>query len=129
MEFVIFFFLCSYKSLDVKNILLETVSNHVLPQMLASPLWPGLNSLLREYLKFMDDHFRESADLTFLAYRHRNYSKVSWELENIFFHIQTLIFLNGFNILPSMIMLKVNPAGLGLSLPLAKKERIYLLFT
>ncbi|KAL0370730.1 UNVERIFIED_CONTAM: N-terminal acetyltransferase B complex auxiliary subunit NAA25 [Sesamum angustifolium] len=24
----------------------------------------------------MDDHFRESADLTFLAYRHRNYSKV-----------------------------------------------------
>ncbi|KAL8516398.1 hypothetical protein ACS0TY_014887 [Phlomoides rotata] len=65
-----------YKSLDVKNILLETVSHNVLPQMLASPLWADLNSLLREYLKFMDDHFRESADLTFLAYRHRNYSKV-----------------------------------------------------
>ncbi|KAL6532598.1 hypothetical protein OROHE_014020 [Orobanche hederae] len=66
----------SYKSLDVKNILLETVSHHILPQMLASPLWADTNDLLREYLKFMDDHFRESADLTFLAYRHRNYSKV-----------------------------------------------------
>ncbi|XP_027090776.1 N-terminal acetyltransferase B complex auxiliary subunit NAA25 isoform X1 [Coffea arabica] len=65
-----------YKSLDVKNILLETVSHHILPQMLASPLWSDLNDLLRDYLKFMDDHFRESADLTFLAYRHRNYSKV-----------------------------------------------------
>ncbi|KAH6765715.1 Tetratricopeptide repeat superfamily protein [Perilla frutescens var. hirtella] len=65
-----------YKSLDVKNILLETVSHHILPQMLASPLWPYLNNLLSDYLRFMDDHFRESADLTFLAYRHRNYSKV-----------------------------------------------------
>ncbi|GER30478.1 tetratricopeptide repeat protein [Striga asiatica] len=64
-----------YKSLDVKNILLETVSHHILPQMLSSLLWEDTNDLLREYLKFMDDHFRESADLTFLAYRHRNYSK------------------------------------------------------
>lgn len=65
-----------YKSLDVKNILLETVSHHILPQMLTSSLWPDLNNLLSDYLRFMDDHFRESADLTFLAYRHRNYSKV-----------------------------------------------------
>ncbi|KAE8039358.1 hypothetical protein FH972_011778 [Carpinus fangiana] len=65
-----------YKSLDVKNILMETVSHHILPQMLVSPLWADLNNLLKDYLKFMDDHFRESADLTFLAYRHRNYSKV-----------------------------------------------------
>ncbi|KAI7982572.1 N-terminal acetyltransferase B complex auxiliary subunit NAA25 [Camellia lanceoleosa] len=65
-----------YKSLDVKNILLETVSHHILPQMLISPLWVDLGELLRDYLRFMDDHFRESADLTFLAYRHRNYSKV-----------------------------------------------------
>ncbi|XVF46172.1 hypothetical protein PTKIN_Ptkin03bG0005600 [Pterospermum kingtungense] len=65
-----------YKSLDVKNILMETVSHHILPQMLASPLWTDLSDLLKDYLKFMDDHFRESADLTFLAYRHRNYSKV-----------------------------------------------------
>ncbi|XP_052190643.1 N-terminal acetyltransferase B complex auxiliary subunit NAA25 isoform X2 [Diospyros lotus] len=65
-----------YKSLDVKNILLETVSHHILPQMLMSPLWVDLGDLLRDYLKFMDDHFKESADLAFLAYRHRNYSKV-----------------------------------------------------
>ncbi|KAF8018754.1 hypothetical protein BT93_H3607 [Corymbia citriodora subsp. variegata] len=64
-----------YKSLEVKNILLETVSHNILPQMLGSPLWMDLNTLLRDYLKFMDDHFKESADLTFLAYRHRNYSK------------------------------------------------------
>ncbi|KAJ7964264.1 phagocyte signaling-impaired protein [Quillaja saponaria] len=65
-----------YKSLDVKNILMETVTHHILPQMLVSPLWVELHNLLKDYLKFMDDHFRESADLTFLAYRHRNYSKV-----------------------------------------------------
>ncbi|XP_024023343.1 N-terminal acetyltransferase B complex auxiliary subunit NAA25 [Morus notabilis] len=65
-----------FKSLDVKNILTETISHHILPQMLVSPLWVDLNNLLQDYLKFMDDHFRESADLTFLAYRHRNYSKV-----------------------------------------------------
>lgn len=65
-----------YKTLDVKNILLETVSHHILPQMLASPLWTDSTDILRDYLRFMDDHFRESADLTFLAYRHRSYSKV-----------------------------------------------------
>lgn len=70
------FFSFRFKSLDVKNILMETVSHHILPQMLVSPLWVDLNNLLQDYLKFMDDHFRESADLTFLAYRHRNYSKV-----------------------------------------------------
>lgn len=70
------FVMCRYKSLDVKNILLETVSHHILPQMLMYPLWNDLGDLLKDYLKFMDDHFRESADLTFLAYRHRNYSKV-----------------------------------------------------
>ncbi|KHN02114.1 Phagocyte signaling-impaired protein [Glycine soja] len=65
-----------YKSLEVKNILMESILHHILPQMLVSPLWTELNHLLKDYLKFMDDHFRESADLTFLAYRHRNYSKV-----------------------------------------------------
>ncbi|XP_059626419.1 N-terminal acetyltransferase B complex auxiliary subunit NAA25 isoform X2 [Cornus florida] len=64
-----------YKSLEVKNILLETVSHHMLPQMFVSPLWIDLNDFLKDYLKFMDGHLRESADLTFLAYRHRNYSK------------------------------------------------------
>ncbi|KAJ8751296.1 hypothetical protein K2173_016478 [Erythroxylum novogranatense] len=65
-----------YKSLDVKNILMETLMHNILPQMLSSPLWVDLSNLLKDYLRFMDDHFRESADLTFLAYRHRNYSKV-----------------------------------------------------
>nr|XP_016456815.1 PREDICTED: phagocyte signaling-impaired protein-like isoform X3 [Nicotiana tabacum] len=65
-----------YKTLDVKNILLESVSHHILPQMLSSPLWADSTDILRDYLRFMDDHFRESADLTFLAYRHRSYSKV-----------------------------------------------------
>ncbi|KAI3819684.1 hypothetical protein L1987_13531 [Smallanthus sonchifolius] len=65
-----------YKSLDVKNILLETVSHHIFPQMLTSPLLVDISDALKGYLRFMDDHFRESADLTFLAYRHRNYSKV-----------------------------------------------------
>ncbi|PIM98433.1 Mitochondrial inheritance and actin cytoskeleton organization protein [Handroanthus impetiginosus] len=65
-----------YKSLDVKNILLETESHHILPQMLGSPLWADSSNLLSEYLKFMDDHLREHADLTFLTYRHKNYSKV-----------------------------------------------------
>jgi len=45
--------------------------------MLESPMWVDLSNLLKDYLKFMDDHLRESADLTFLAYRHRNYSKVN----------------------------------------------------
>ncbi|KAJ0084133.1 hypothetical protein Patl1_30998 [Pistacia atlantica] len=66
-----------YKALDVKNILMETVLHHIFPQLMESPLWVDLNNLLKDYLKFMDEHFRESADLTFLAYRHRNYSKVS----------------------------------------------------
>ncbi|XP_048226792.1 N-terminal acetyltransferase B complex auxiliary subunit NAA25 isoform X2 [Ricinus communis] len=65
-----------YKFLDVKNILMETVSHHIFPYMLPSPLWVDSSNLLKNYLRFMDDHFRESADLTFLAYRHRNYSKV-----------------------------------------------------
>ncbi|KAK1428263.1 hypothetical protein QVD17_17093 [Tagetes erecta] len=65
-----------YKSLDVKNILLETVSHHIFPQMLTSTLLVDISDVMKGYLKFMDDHFKESADLTFLAYRHRNYSKV-----------------------------------------------------
>lgn len=69
-------FILRFKLLDVKNILMETALHHILPQMLVSPLWTDLNNLLQDYLKFMDDYFRESADLTFLAYRHRNYSKV-----------------------------------------------------
>ncbi|XP_068634358.1 N-terminal acetyltransferase B complex auxiliary subunit NAA25 isoform X2 [Aristolochia californica] len=65
-----------YLTLDIKNILLETSSHHILPEMLRSPLWSNLSDLLNDYLKFMEDHLKEAADLTFLAYRHRNYTKV-----------------------------------------------------
>ncbi|XP_020102964.1 phagocyte signaling-impaired protein isoform X2 [Ananas comosus] len=65
-----------YGTLEVKNILQETMSHHILPQMLKSPFCSEAADLVKEYLKFMDDHLREAADLTFLAYRHRNYSKV-----------------------------------------------------
>ena len=66
-----------YVSLEVKNILLESVSHHILPQMLSSPFLQQTASLVKDYLRFMDDHLKESADLTCLAYRHRTYSKVS----------------------------------------------------
>ena len=62
--------------MDVKNILLETMSHHILGQMLKYPLWEELSGIMSEYLKFMDDYMREAADHTFVAYRHRNYSKV-----------------------------------------------------
>uniref|UniRef100_A0A452YRW3 N-alpha-acetyltransferase 25, NatB auxiliary subunit n=1 Tax=Aegilops tauschii subsp. strangulata TaxID=200361 RepID=A0A452YRW3_AEGTS len=65
-----------YVSLEVKNILLESVSHHILPQMLSSPFLQQTASLVKDYLRFMDDHLKESADLTCLAYRHRTYSKV-----------------------------------------------------
>uniref|UniRef100_A0ACD5TMA4 Uncharacterized protein n=1 Tax=Avena sativa TaxID=4498 RepID=A0ACD5TMA4_AVESA len=65
-----------YVSLEVKNILLESVSHHILPHMLSSPYLQQTASLVKDYLKFMDDHLKESADLTCLAYRHRTYSKV-----------------------------------------------------
>lgn len=74
--------------MDVKNILAETVSHHILPQMLVSPLWVDLSNLLKDYLKFMDDHFREFAELAFLAYRHRNYSKVSKTISFMDFILQ-----------------------------------------
>jgi N-terminal acetyltransferase B complex non-catalytic subunit len=62
--------------LEVKNILLESVLHHILPQMLNSPFLQQTADLVKDYLKFMDDHLKESADLTCLAYRHRTYSKV-----------------------------------------------------
>lgn len=64
-----------YRTLDVKNILLETTLHHILPQMSVSPHWEDLSDILKDYLKFMVDHVKESADLTFLAYRHRTYTK------------------------------------------------------
>ena len=70
-------FVCRYITLEVKNIILESVSHHILPQMLNSPFLQHAADLVKDYLKFMDDHLKESADLTCLAYRHRTYSKVN----------------------------------------------------
>lgn len=65
-----------YRSLEIKNIMQESMSHHIFPQLLSSPLWFELNSMMKEYLKFHEDYMKEAADLTFLAYRHCNYSKV-----------------------------------------------------
>jgi N-terminal acetyltransferase B complex non-catalytic subunit len=51
------------------------VASNVSP-LLSSPLWSELNSIMKEYLKFHEDYMKEATDLTFLAYRHCNYSKV-----------------------------------------------------
>ncbi|XP_026441543.1 N-terminal acetyltransferase B complex auxiliary subunit NAA25-like isoform X1 [Papaver somniferum] len=64
-----------YKTLDIKNILLETVWHHIVPQMLLSTHWADLAEILHGYISFMEDHFKESPDFIFLAYRHRNYTK------------------------------------------------------
>lgn len=65
-----------YRSLEIKNIMQESMSHHIFPHLLSSPLWSELNSMMKEYLKFHEDYMKEAADLTFLAYRHCNYSKV-----------------------------------------------------
>lgn len=65
-----------YRSLEIKNIMQESMSHHIFPHLLSSPLWFELNSMMKEYLKFHEDYMKEAADLTFLAYRHCNYSKV-----------------------------------------------------
>ena len=66
-----------YRSLEIKNIMQESMSHHIFPQLLTSPLWSQVNCIMNEYLKFHEDYMKEAADLTFLAYRHCNYSKVS----------------------------------------------------
>lgn len=73
-----------YKTLQIKNILLETVSHHILPQLLNSPMWSNVSDILKNYLIFMDNYMREAADHTSLAFRHCNYSKVieTVELKN-----------------------------------------------
>ncbi|CAM6090624.1 unnamed protein product [Calypogeia fissa] len=65
-----------YRSLDMKFILLESMSHLILPGVLGSTRWSDLGSLLTDSLKFYDNHRTESADLTILAYQHSTYSKV-----------------------------------------------------
>lgn len=65
-----------YKTLDAKNILVETLSHHILPSLIKSTLWSELDSLMKDMIKFYDDYLKEAGDLAILAYRHCNYSKV-----------------------------------------------------
>ncbi|KAL2622376.1 hypothetical protein R1flu_002581 [Riccia fluitans] len=65
-----------YRTLDVKYILVETISHLILPGLLGSTQWADLQGLLKDGIKFYDNHQSESADLTILAYNHSTYSKV-----------------------------------------------------
>lgn len=67
---------CRYKTMDVKNILIETFSHHMLIPLMRSMLWSELDSLLGETVKFHEDYAKEAADIVIIAYRHCNYSKV-----------------------------------------------------
>lgn len=78
-----FCFAYRYTSLDVKNILLESVLHHILPQLLASPLWSNLKDILESYLGFMQEFFLESAEMTVYTYRHKSYSKVCLSVDKM----------------------------------------------
>lgn len=65
-----------YKTMDVKNILIETFSHHMLIPLMRSMLWSELDSMLGETVKFHEDYAKEAADIVIVAYRHCNYSKV-----------------------------------------------------
>ncbi len=62
--------------MDVKYILLESMSHHMFPGLVASMDWDNLDNMLQEISKFHGDYQREAADLIILAYRHNTYSKV-----------------------------------------------------
>ncbi|MCO5596839.1 hypothetical protein L7F22_050909 [Adiantum nelumboides] len=65
-----------FKSLDIKNILNETLSHHMLLPLMRSMLWLELETMVNETVKFHKDYAKEAADLTIVAYRNCNYSKV-----------------------------------------------------
>lgn len=67
--------------------------------MVKSPLWTYLLDILNDYVKFMDDYFKEAADLTFLGYRHRNYTKVSTVLSAASTLLDTLFLFIAFSTL------------------------------
>ncbi|KAG0563622.1 hypothetical protein KC19_8G046000 [Ceratodon purpureus] len=65
-----------FKAADVKYILLDSMSHHILPGLVSSLDWDSLDSATRDIIKFHDDYKREAADLAILAYHHNTYSKV-----------------------------------------------------
>ncbi|KAI5079570.1 hypothetical protein GOP47_0005049 [Adiantum capillus-veneris] len=84
-----------YKSLDVKNILIETLSHHMLLPLRRSMLWSELETMLSDTVKFHKDYAKEAADLTIVAYRNCNYSKVLEfvQFKNRLQHSHNLLFL------------------------------------
>lgn len=70
--------------MDIKYILLESMSHHILPSLLSSLQWAALESTLQDISKFHDDYQQEAADLIMLAYRHGTYSKVGLLLVLLF---------------------------------------------
>ncbi|KAH7301648.1 hypothetical protein KP509_23G036000 [Ceratopteris richardii] len=65
-----------FKTMDVKNILVETLSHHILLPLTRSMHWSEFESVLGETLKFHEDCAKEAADLTIVAYKQCNYTKV-----------------------------------------------------
>eukprot|EP00850_Spirogloea_muscicola_P011586 SM000072S21220 [mRNA] locus=s72:417372:423440:+ [translate_table: standard] len=65
-----------YELLEIKHIMLETMSHHIVPFLLDAGHWKPLESLYNAFTKFHDTHSREAADFTIMAYRHSTYGKV-----------------------------------------------------
>lgn len=65
-----------FQTLDVKHILLETLSHHVIRPLLQCGCWQEARSLFALMTTFHEDHRRDSPDLTSVAFRHGTYSKI-----------------------------------------------------
>eukprot|EP00850_Spirogloea_muscicola_P000801 SM000003S11046 [mRNA] locus=s3:514453:521818:- [translate_table: standard] len=65
-----------YELLEIKHIMLETMSHLIAPFLLDAGHWKPLESLYNAFTKFHDTHIREAADFTIMAYRHSTYGKV-----------------------------------------------------
>eukprot|EP00850_Spirogloea_muscicola_P000725 SM000003S10970 [mRNA] locus=s3:80893:87083:- [translate_table: standard] len=65
-----------YELLEVKHIMLETMTHHIVPFLLDAGHWKPLESQYNAFTKFHDTHIREAADFTIMAYRHSTYGKV-----------------------------------------------------
>lgn len=82
--------LCSYKSLDANDIFLEPISQKIIPQMLISLPCDDSKDFTRDYMKFMDDQFTQSAEAASRAYHDKKYLQVRCFLSGFF-----LIYISG----------------------------------
>lgn len=65
-----------YKTVDIKYILLDTLSHHIVYYLFGTSLSSDLEPLLRDCIKFHQDHEVEASDLAIIAYQKGTYSKV-----------------------------------------------------